>query len=454
MSRRGALLVALALTGCGSDERLMPDAAPLPVLPALEDEDPDPDVLEVTLRAHPAKKVYPGSRPSEVWTYGGTVPGPLLEAKVGDRLVVHFENDLPEPTSVHWHGVRLPAKMDGSMAMQSPVEPGQGFEYSFTLKDAGLFWFHPHVRSDVQVEKGLYGALLVRGAHEPEVDAETLLVLDDVRVNPDGSFPAYLDDESKMMGREGNLLLVNGAERPKIGMRRGALERLRVVNVANGRFFNLRLDGHIFRVIGTDGGLVPKPWDTETLLLAPGERYDVVVIPNGAPGASLTLWNDPYARGHDSGGAAPTPLATVTLGDAPALTGRELPSAFPDIEGLPSAPVDMPIALAEAFDDQGELVFTINGKTYPDVPPVTAKNGSLHVLGLKNESDMDHPFHLHGFFFQRLGAPRLANKDTLIVKAHESLELVSRFDEPGMWMYHCHILEHAEGGMAGELHVE
>lgn len=455
MSGRGATCLALLLAGCGDGEdRAAPDALPLPSLPALADESPDPDVLEVTLRAHPAQKTYPGSAPSEVWTYAGTVPGPLLEAKVGDQLVVHFQNDLPEPTSVHWHGVRLPAAMDGSMAMQSPVQPGQGFGYSFTLKDAGLFWFHPHVRSDVQVEKGLYGVLRVRGPDEPTVDTETVLVLDDVRVNADGSFPEYLDDASKMMGREGNVLLVNGAVRPALAVQRGALVRLRIVNVANGRFFNLRLDGHTFRVIGTDGGLVPAPWDAERLLLAPGERYDVVLIPSGTAGARLTLWNEPYARGHDSGSAEAAPLASVVLGEGPALEGRQLPGAFPVIEELPSAPADISIALAEAFDDQGELVFTVNGKTYPEVPPLVVANGSVHVLGVQNESDMDHPFHLHGFFFQELGAPRLANKDTIIVRAHASLSLVARFDEPGMWMYHCHILEHAEGGMAGELHVE
>ncbi|MBK7583273.1 MAG: multicopper oxidase family protein [Myxococcales bacterium] len=454
--RFGVTMALPFVAGCSGDDSHPERGAPaLPTLQRVPDENSDPNVVEVTIRAKEATKQYPGSKPSQVWTYEGTVPGPLLEAKVGDQLVVHFHNELPESTSIHWHGLRLPAKMDGTMAMQSPIEPGQSFEYAFELKDAGFFWFHPHVRSDIQIEKGLYGALLVRGAAEPVVDHETVMVLDDVDVRPDGTFPEYLDDESKMMGREGNVLLINGAARPDIALTSGALERLRLVNVANGRFFKLRLEGHTFHVIGTDGGLVPEPWDTETLLMAPGERYDVVLIPTGKPRASFTLWNEPYARGHGSGSAEPMPLGRVRLSDAPALTGRVLPTAFPDIEKLPPGLADMPIALGEAFDGSGSLVFTVNGGTYPNVPPLVAENGSVHVLTVKNESDMDHPFHLHGFFFQRLGeAGKPKNKDTIIVKAHETLELASRFDEPGMWMYHCHILEHAEGGMMGELHVQ
>lgn len=425
----------------------------MPALPRLSDESPDPAVLEVSMRAVIASKQYPGAKPSQVWTYEGGVPGPLLEANAGDQLMVHFRNELPEATTIHWHGVRVPAKMDGTVLMQTGIEPGQSFEYSFQLKDPGLFWFHPHMRSDIQVEKGLYGAVLVRGPMEPIVDHETVLVLDDVRVNPDGTFPEYLDDESKMMGREGNVLLVNGVAQPEIPMQSGALERLRLVNVANGRFFNLRLEDHSFRVIGTDGGLVETPWDTETLLLAPGERYDVVLIPAGKPGKSLTLWNEPYARGHDSGAAAPVQLASVRLATT-SLTGRTLLESFPAIEKLQAPAADIPVALGESFDDKGELVFTINGEVFPNVPVVQVANGSVHTMGVKNESDMDHPFHLHGFFFQRQNGDPPRNKDTIIVKAHESMDLTARFDEPGKWVYHCHILEHAEGGMVGELHVE
>lgn len=463
--RRLLLTLALAaVAGCSAEEDETSAKAPgwdeVTLTPA-EDLDPAPDVVEIAIEAKVASKRYPGTKQaSEIWGYDGRVPGPLIQAKQGDTLKVKLANALPEETTVHWHGVRLPNSMDGVGHVQKPVAAGSSFDYSFPLKDAGLYWFHPHVRSDVQVEKGLYGAIVVRGDNEPEADREAIFVLDDVRVNDDGTFPEYLDDEQKMLGRHGNVLLVNGEQGPKLEVRRGSLQRWRLVNAANGRFFNLRLPGHTLRVIGTDGGLVPKPWDVEQLLIAPGERHDVMFVASGEAGESLTLWNEPYERGHHTGEEPPMPLATLSFDVEAPLEGRSLPSAFPDIETLPVAGGDFQIALGEAFQG-GDLVFTVNGKTWPDVPPFAAPVGSVRTLDVKNDSDMDHPFHLHGSFFQvhepgstgQVPSP-LAWKDTLIVPAKASLRLVSRFDEPGHWMYHCHILEHAEGGMMGQIDVQ
>jgi FtsP/CotA-like multicopper oxidase with cupredoxin domain len=317
------------------------------------------------------------------------------------------------------------------------------------------------VRSDVQVHKGLYGAIRVRGANEPLVDDERVLILDDVQLKADGTIAEYLDDMSRMMGREGNTLLVNGVSGATLRVRAGAILRLRLVNAANGRFFNLRLAGHTWRVVGHDGGLLAKPYDTEQVLVAPGERYDVLVIPQGAPGANLELLDDPYDRGHGSGARPALTVAHVALAEEPALSGRVLPEAFPGVPPIPSEGATViPIDLDEMLRD-GETVFTVNGKTFPDVPVVSVANAELRVLDVTNTSEMDHPFHLHGFFFQvfeKNGAPLAlessGNKDTVVVPAKGRLKLATRFDEPGHWMYHCHILEHAELGMMGEIHVE
>lgn len=456
MRRARALLVVAATVGCADGEERQPEKRPtwddLALTPAL-DLDPALGSVRIELEARPATKRYPGTRAAtEVWAYDGSVPGPLIEAKVGDAVTVRVTNSLPEPTTVHWHGMRLPNAMDGVPHIQGPIEPGESFEYAFTPKDAGLFWFHPHYRSDVQVEKGLYGALVVRGADEPASDHEAILVLDDVRVTADGTLPEYLDDQQLMLGRHGNTLLINGQHRPELALRRGSLERWRLVNAANGRFFNLRLAGHSLRIIGTDGGFLPKPRDVEQLLIAPGERYDVMFVASGEPGESITLWNDPYERGHGTGSEAKMALATVRFDTAPPLEGRELPTAFPQIEALPAGGGDLKVELAEAFQG-GDLVFTINGKTWPDVPPLMIAKGGVKTLVVSNVSDMDHPFHLHGFFFQVQGHP-LAWKDTVIARAQSTMSLVARYDEPGHWMYHCHVLEHAEHGMMGEIHVE
>jgi FtsP/CotA-like multicopper oxidase with cupredoxin domain len=455
------LLVLVALSGCASKTVHTTPPSADPVLIPAHDENPDPNVLEVSLEARPGTAEYAGSAPTPVWTYDGRVPGPLLDAKVGDHVIIKFKNSLPEGTTIHWHGVRVPAAMDGSMAMQDPIPPGGTFRYEFTLKDAGLYWYHPHVRSDVQVHNGLYGAIRVRGPNEPAVDDERVLILDDIKLNADGTINDYLDDMSRMMGREGNTLLVNGVPNASLRVRSGTSLRLRLVNAANGRFFNLRLPGHTWRVIGHDGGLLEKPYDAERVLIAPGERYDVMVIPVGAPNAVMDLLDDPYDRGHDSGARPTLTVAHVQLSTDAALAGRTLPDQFPGVVAVPhEGAVELPIKLDEMIRD-GEVVFTINGQTYPDVPLLSVENGGLRVLAVENASEMDHPFHLHGFFFQlfeKNGVPvaleSIGNKDTIIVPSKAKLKLVTRFDEPGHWMYHCHILEHAELGMMGAIHVQ
>jgi FtsP/CotA-like multicopper oxidase with cupredoxin domain len=151
--RRVALV--LLLLGCSSDPAASGPEFVDTSMPRADDQNPDPKIVEVSLEA----KVGPhgfttGVTTKNAWTYGGTIPGPLIDARVGDRLIVHLKNSLPETTTTHWHGVRLPSAMDGTMLSQVPIEPGQTFTYDFTLKDAGLFWYHPHMRSDVQVNSG------------------------------------------------------------------------------------------------------------------------------------------------------------------------------------------------------------------------------------------------------------------------------------------------------------
>jgi FtsP/CotA-like multicopper oxidase with cupredoxin domain len=165
----GVTCVALVLGSfaCGPNEQNPADGTE-PALVAATDENPDPRVVEVSLEARPGTKLYADSPETAVWTYNGSVPGPLISGRVGDELLVHFTNELPEETTIHWHGLRLPASMDGTLAMQSPVPPGGTFEYRYELKDAGLFWFHPHVRSDVQVEKGLHGVIRVISSATPK----------------------------------------------------------------------------------------------------------------------------------------------------------------------------------------------------------------------------------------------------------------------------------------------
>ncbi|MFZ5445124.1 MAG: multicopper oxidase family protein [Myxococcota bacterium] len=446
---RTLLLALLGLTAC------TPSQPELPSLSVLEDTDPSSTVVHLSIRAQVGSVRYGDAAPTEVWTYNGTVPGPLIEANVGDRLVVDFQNDLPESTTIHWHGVRVPNTMDGVPLMDNAVPAGGSFRYEFTLKDSGLFWFHPHVRSAIQVQKGLYGVIRVRGPAEPASDLEQVLVLDDIKLRADGSISEYLDDASAMIGRQGNTLLANGVVHPLLRLPAGGVTRLRVVNTANARYFTLGAVGLKFLVFGTDGSPYAEPFEAETVMLVPGERLDLFV--KGPPSGDVELMALPYERGHMTGSASPLAIATLRFSGKP--TATEFPSPSPPIEALPvPASASFRIALSEKAE-AGNVRFFVNEKQWPDVAAWTPGMG-VSAFEVVNESEMDHPFHLHGFFFQVLNRSDVAEpsarrvwKDTINIPAKSSIKAIARFDEPGRWMYHCHILEHAEGGMMGEVSI-
>jgi FtsP/CotA-like multicopper oxidase with cupredoxin domain len=217
------------------------DERPWALTPAV-DLNPDPDVVEVELRAAPARVELLEGHEAAMWTYNGVYPGPLVETKIGDRVIVHASNDLDEPTTIHWHGLRVPAEMDGVEAMQSPTAPGESFTYDFVVTDALLAWYHPHIRSDEQVERGLQAAFVVRDPDALTLGRETIVVLDDILLDADGDVDAFaanhMDD---MAGRIGNTILVNGHRRPVLDVRSGERQLLRVVNTANARTMVVKL---------------------------------------------------------------------------------------------------------------------------------------------------------------------------------------------------------------------
>ena len=285
----------------------LPDARPmLPsepwdgdlTLPSFTDDSRDGNVVEVSLTAAPASVDFGAGKPTTVWAYNGSVPGPVLRAKVGDRIVVHFKNMLPEATTIHWHGVRVPSSMDGTAATQTPVQPGASFDYEFVALDAGTFWYHPHVRSDAQVEQGLYGAIVIEDASEPLADMPAeLMVLSDVLLDPDTyALDTSTDERMMMMGREGNLVLVNGKRSGvQLSVRAGEPQRFRIVNAASARFFDLMVRGGTMMRIGGDRGLLEAPETLHQLLLVSGERADVVVWAD-QPAQVATISAEPFER--------------------------------------------------------------------------------------------------------------------------------------------------------------
>ncbi|HEY4188628.1 MAG TPA: multicopper oxidase family protein [Polyangia bacterium] len=435
------------------------------------DLNPDPHTVEINLEARPTELAISGELTTPVWTYDGTTPGPLIRAHVGDRLIVHFLNSLTEDTSVHWHGIRLPAAMDGVPGhTQAPVPPGGTFDYSFVLPDEGLFWYHPHADSAAQVGYGLYGPLLVEGASDvaasgapDDLGDEVVLVLSDMGINADGTLAPPLaagDLPGLLMGEEGNTLLVNGRVRPTLGARSGRRQRWRIVNAARSRYFQLALAGHQFTRIGVDGGFLQAPEPpADTILIIPAGRVDLLVTPTGQPGEVLAVRDVPYDRGFGTAADGGTQdLFYLNLSPSPAVTTRALPPTLRTI-----APIDTTQATARSIAltldaSSGKVIMGINGVPAWLAPPLPAAANSTEVWTITNTVAFDHPFHLHGFFFQPLdpvtGAalPSPEWRDTMNIPALTTARFAVQYDDRlGMWMFHCHILDHADDGMMGML---
>ncbi len=422
-----------------------------------EDVNPAEDVVEVHLTAREAIWGFGFDSDTPVWTYNGVIPGPAIEAEVGDTLIVHLCNDLPEDTTIHWHGVETPANMDGSNIAQLTVPPGGTFRYEFPLLRAGTFWYHPHVRTHVAVEAGLHGLLIVRDPVEDKAlglpEREHLLVLDDVLLGPDGQlvepFSGSREEVALEMlnGREGNLLLINGVIQPTMTLEKGVPHRMRVLNAGNARFVRASVPDHPFWRIGGDQGLLeepirlepasttgtppPHPSDpdpTTGLLLTPSERADVLFFPvTGELGESLHFeWHDTQ-RGRHS--VEFLPGGTVILahnvpdGTRPSelygviqLTGDSEETEYQPPETLKTLqPIDasgapvLRLTLGHTIPDwdTGEVTFFIQapGKPFAALTPDdvhTVNAGKTYLWEVKNLTGGHHNFHTHGWSFQHI----------------------------------------------------
>src|ERR671928_294849 len=286
--------------------------------------------VAVKLNARETDWEYAPGRTVDGNTFNGQVPGPAIEAEVGDTLVVELTNELSEPTTIHWHGLRVPADMDGTESVQRAVEPGESFEYRFVVTDAGTFWYHSHVNETEQLERGLYGALFGRGPDEPVLDGERILHLDDLKLDEEGRLAPFGDLHEHHAGREGDVRLVNGEQEPELRIPAGQVERWRIVNAANTRFVRLSIGGRPFTILGSDGGLLTAPMQATEVLITPGERVDLAVRPF-AEGELLEIEALPYDRG--KGETPRERFATLRVGPA-APSHAEIPQRLRPIDPL------------------------------------------------------------------------------------------------------------------------
>lgn len=449
------------------------EGLPLRPLVRLANTSPSPGVVEVSLRASPVDiELAPGVR-TTFWAYNGSVPGPLIEANEGDRIRVSFTNGLAvQESTVHWHGMPVPSSEDGNPL--DPVAPGASRVYEFKLPpgSAASYWYHPHPHrvTHEQVFRGLAGVFLVKPAVDPLPAGliDIPLVISDLRL--DSSYRIAPNSAlDYMLGREGDLLLVNGGRRPVLTTAPGAAHRFRLFNATNARYLRLAFEGLNMTVVGTDGGLLDAPVaGVAELLLAPGERAEVVVVIH----AGTALRNLPYDRGSMMMGIGGINRVSETIlsvdVQGAAVASITLPRQLRPVDRLPAATVTRQLVLGPGMNMGGMAgmtmgAFTINGRSFDmNRIDLTARVGEVELWEVANPTGMDHPFHLHGTQFQvvervRAGVaraePLLAWKDTVNVARGESVRFRVRQDLPGLRMYHCHILEHEDQGMMGVLKV-
>ena len=424
-------------------------------------------VVKLTLTAAPARlELRPGA-PTEVFAFNGQVPGPTLELREGDSVVVHFRNRLDEPSTIHWHGLHLPFVADGSPF--HPVPPGGSHDYVFTIQPgtAGTYWYHPHPdhRTGVQVAKGLYGAIVVRAADDPLPASltERVLLLHDNRFRADGALdlPDMHSPEGRVdaeNGREGDVVFVSGAVRPTLAIRSGEVQRWRVINASAARVYRLALPGHTLLQVGTDGGLFERPVEREEIVLGVGERAELLVRATAKPGTRVALQALPYDRyipqTRPASWNEARELATLAYSAEAPMAPVALPATLRRVPPLDTAK-------ATATRTMVLTQHLINGKSM-DMGRVDVSTtlGATEIWEVENLVGMDHPFHLHGFQFQvldRNGVPEpyRAWKDVVNVPKHQTARFIVRYDDyPGKWMYHCHILDHEDHGMMGVLEVK
>ena len=425
-------------------------------LPTLEDLDPSDAVIEHRLEAKvQSLELRPGVQ-TPMWTYGGTLPGPLIRGRKGQRLKIHFTNNLPAATSIHWHGMRVPNAMDGA---GPTIAPGGTFDYEFDLLDAGTFWYHAHVDASAQVGFGLFGALVVDDAAAPQLGDDVVLVFADLGVKPDGALRPGNESNwfGDYFGREGELLVVNGKKLPNLKARVATPQRWRVINASRARYLRFKIPGQTLIRIGGDSGLVEHPLPIAELTLTPGERAELYIKPTGSPGTTAIVWED-SDRFHIGMTRPPEPFMTFQLTDqrAPAAAVKPLPATLRAIDPLDlSAAKPRTLEMMEKVGPNGSTVLGFNGSTWAEATPLNATVGDTEVWEVRNATAYDHPFHLHGFSFQPLesnGVPWPVRewKDTINVPGKQKVRFALKWDDrPGMWMFHCHILDHVELGMMG-----
>ena len=430
-------------------------------------------VLDVNLTAAPGVRL--AGRETSAWGFNGTSPGPTLRARPGDMLRVRLVNHIGQPTNLHTHGLHVSPGGNSDNPFVT-VEPGESFDYAITIPadhPAGTYWYHPHHHGTAadQIFAGMVGALLIEAETGLPGTDDLVLVITDTTLDGSGDV-VPVGPMARMLGREGDLVLVNGQHQPVIEARRGSRQRWRIINGCASRVLAVRLENHQLTQIALDGAFLPAPANLDRVVLAPGNRADVLV--HATDGGPYRLISDPYSRGSmgmmsgmmEGAPAAATPVTLATLAvSGPATSTPALPATLPS-PARPQGPVagqrQVTFGVGGGMRGIGAnaMSFTIDGRPFdPGRDDQTVRLDTIEDWTLVNRSPMDHPFHLHAWPFQVLAdntgtTPTGVRQDVVLVPALGWVRLRIPFtDFPGRSVYHCHILDHEDLGMMATVNV-
>lgn len=443
----------------------LPQGIDLPKLNLLKNTSHQQGVFEASIEAKPVKITLTPEITTEFWAYNNTIPGPVIEVFEGDKVKIKVKNSLPQPTTVHWHGLLVPADQDGNPQDEIRANNSRIYEFTIPKGTAGTYWYHPHGHETVaeQVARGLAGLFIVRSKNDPLASLPELnWFFSDLKLTEKGE----IADNSMvdwMNGREGQFVLINGAYRPKIKI--NSATRVRIWNACSGRYLNLSIPNCDVYLVGTDGGLIAQPYLlSQPLLLTPAERAELVIIPQKTD--SVYLQSLAYDRSK-MGNVAPEQdiiLGELELHKSDSIN---LPTTLRQLPTLGPAVAHKSLEYTEVMDmnqPRGGVLFLINGKRH-DMNRIDLESNihDVEEWTIFNNSHMDHNFHIHGTQFTVLshelnGIKKLpdyvALKDTINLRPKEKITIKLQQNLPGIRMYHCHIIEHETLGMMGQLLVK
>lgn len=428
----------------------------LPIPELLEDTNPDENIADFTLEPQEGKTSFIENKETDTMGYNGSFLGPVIRVNKGEQVNIHVKNKLNEATTLHWHGVEVDGENDGGP--HQGIQKGSTWEPSFTINQpAATLWYHPHFigSTATQAYKGLAGLFYIDDEVSKSLDIpkeygvnDIPLVIQDRSFNKDGSF---IYDTNMMDGAVGDTILINGSINPYLDVKTEKV-RFRIVNGANASNFELKLSNNDeFNQIASDGGFLEAPVKRNSIFLSPGERAEIIVdFSKYKVGSKIELKNNNES------------IMTFKVNEKVEDT-TEIPSSLTSINRMASESATKERKFE--LTGMGHMV-SINGEEF-DMNTINevGKYGETEIWTVTNPSSMmhsmGHPFHIHGIQFQILTRngkepepEEMGWKDTVYIDSDEEVKLIVKFNNMGSYMYHCHILEHEEEGMMGQIKIE